>query len=264
MIDLNQALKFSQKLALQVGKTLLKRQEDVQIKAYKDRQDIVTNIDLEAEKLIINAIEKQYPNHNIVSEEKGKLNKKSDYIWYIDPLDGTKEYFRGLPIFNINITLEQKQETLLGLVYMPKTNQLFTAIKGQGAFENAKKIKVSKEKELKNSFIYTQLPNYKMSLVRTKKIWSTMDRLSRLCYRLRSFQADILSLCWLAQGGLEGFFVFEMEKWWDVGAGILIIQEAGGKVTNIKGELIKNRDTSEGIVASNGKIHDQLIEILNS
>lgn len=264
MIDLVKTLEFTKKLSQEVGKILLKGQKTVQIEKYKDRQDIVTNIDLQSEELLIKNIEKKFPNHNILSEEKGIIDKNSLYTWFIDPLDGTKEYLRGLPNFNINITLETSKETLLAVVCVPKTNDIYSAVKNKGAFENKNKIKVSEENKLRNSFIYTHLPNYKMEQDKAKEAWSDLEKMSRSCYRLRSFQADIISLCWLAKGAVDGqILLTKKEKWWDVSGGILMVQEAGGKVTDLKGKPIKNRDTSQGIVASNKKIHNQLIKILH-
>jgi len=268
MIDLNRARKFSEEVAKEAGHFLLENQKKVQIKAYKaykDRQDIVTNVDLASEKIIISAIEKKYPKHNIHSEEKGVLDKKSQYTWVIDPLDGTKEYLRGLPIYSINLSLEDKKEILLGTVYVPKAKSMFSALRNRGAFENGKRIKVSSQNKLKDSFIYTHLPVKERKLSDSLEvIWSKLEKIFNFCYRLRSFQIDILSLCWLAKGGLDGYVLFfKDEKWWDIAAGLLILEEAGGKITDIFGKTISNNDLSNGIVASNAQIHDQLIKILN-
>lgn len=264
MLDLNKALEFTKQLSKDVGKILLNGQKTVQIKKYKDRQDIVTDIDLKSEEYIIKNIEKKYPDHNISSEEKGLIDNNSKYTWFIDPLDCTKEYIRTIPNFNINITLETKDKTLLSVINTPKTNNLYYAIKNKGAYENDNKIKVSLENKLRNSFVYTHLPNYKMKEEKAKRAWDRLEQISRSCYRLRSFQADIISLCWLAKGSVEGYLLFSQEeKWWDISGGILIVHEAGGKVTDLKGKPIKNRDTSKGIVASNNKIHNQLLNIIN-
>lgn len=262
-IDLQKARKFAEKLSIKVGKFLLNNQDKIKITKYKDRQDIQTNIDLQAEKIFIEAIQKKYPSHNIVSEEIRPIDRGGKYSWFIDPLDGTKEYTRGLPTYNVCLSLETERETLLGVVYIPRTNELYSCVKGAGAFENGKKIRVSNQNKLENSFIYTRIPTYRVVDEKFKKMWDSLGRIVRSSYRLRSHQADVICLCWLAKGALEGHVLLvEDEKWIDVSAGILMVQEAGGKVTDRFGKPITSRDLTKGIVASNGKIHDQLIKIL--
>lgn len=266
-LDLLKTKDFVEKLVKEAGKFLLENQNKVQIKKYKDRQDICTNIDLAVEKMVIEALEKKYPTHNILSEEKGLIDKKGEFTWVIDPLDGTKEYIRGFPIFNVNISLEANRKTLLGTVFLPKTNDIFSAVGRLGAFKNGCKTAVSQEAKLENSFIYTHLPDYKMPEKFFKKTWIKLGAILRLCYRLRSFQADILSLCWLANGGLEGFILLPptSARWWDLATGILMVEEAGGKVTDQKGKPLRLKDGKvESIVASNGRIHGQILKILNN
>lgn len=263
-VDLVKAKKTAEKAALKAGEFLIKKQAQVKVKAFKDRQDIVTNTDLDAEKIILKHLAKNFPSHNINSEERGVVDNNSQYTWVIDPLDGTKEYIRGLSAFTVNITLETEKETLLGVVYVPLIKNLFVAVKNQGAFVNGKKIQVSQEAKLENSFIYTHLPNYKMTKKRATSIWLKMSTISRHCYRLRGFQSDILSLCWLARGVSEGYILFsQSEKWWDIAAGLLSVQKAGGQITDMFGQPIKNCDRSKGMVVSNGKIHKQLLKALD-
>ncbi len=260
--DLQKARTFAEKLSKKVGKFLVKNQDKIKITKYKDRQDIQTNIDLQAEKIFIKAIEKEYPSHNIFSEETDPINKGSPYTWFIDPLDGTKEYARGLPIYSCCLSLETEKETLLGVVFIPKTNELYSCAKNLGAYENGKPIRVSKQNKLVNAFIYTRIPPCKEK-GKFGKIWNRLGHITRASYRLRGFQADIISLCWLAKGGVDGHVLLvDDELWLDVSAGILMVQEAGGKVTDTFGNPIKNRDLTKGMFASNGKIHEQLIKIL--
>ncbi|MFC1711577.1 inositol monophosphatase family protein [Patescibacteria group bacterium] len=264
MLDLKKVKKFSEQLAFKVGNYLVTSQNKVKIKAYKDRQDIVTNVDLEAEKRIIKAISKNYPQHNIQSEEIGFIDNKSLYTWVIDPLDGTKEYARGLATFNLNISLETAAKTILGLVYVPKTKEMFSAIDKFQAWENNMKINVSQTKKLKDSFIYCHLPSYKMEKKKAKLTWQKLAKISKKCYRLRSFQADVLSACWVAKGAVDGYILFsQMEKWWDIAAGILIVQEAGGMVTTLTGKPFKKSLLKKGMLVTNGKIHQQLLNLIN-
>lgn len=262
-MNLKTAKQVAEAAALQAGKFILQNQNKVKVKAYKDRQDIVTNIDLAVEQLIIDRLSKSFPDHNIYSEEKGIINHGSEYTWVIDPLDGTKEYSRGLPIFNVNISLENSQEILLGVVYLPKIDELFVSLKGQGAKENGQPIQVSQETQLENCFIYTHLPTYKRQGIKKEVVWQQLEKITASAYRLRTFQADVISLCWLAKGAVDGVvFLLEDEHWWDMAAGLLMVEEAGGRVTDLDGRPIKHRNLNRGIIASNAKIHDQLISLL--
>lgn len=257
--------KRAEELAKEAGKILQKHSQKTTVKKQKrDILDIVTEADLESERFLIKKLHKYFPDHNIYSEERGDELRRSDFIWVIDPLDGSKEFVRGLPIYNVSLALEYKGEVVVGVVFRPPTNELFSAAKGRGATLNGKKISVSKESELKNSFIWTHLPSYKNSEAEFRFTWPILEKLARNCYRLRPFSEDVASLCWLALGALEGYVLtISGPSWWDVAAGLLMVKEAGGNVTDIYGEKIKDRDLSKGIVASNGKIHESLLKILS-
>ncbi len=266
MIDLGEAQKFSNKLALEVGKFLLQNQDKITIKKFKDRQDIQTDIDLRAEKIVVGALQKRFPNHNIHSEEAGIIKKNSEFTWIIDPLDGSKEYFRGLPDYFVCISLEDEREILLSSIYIPRTNLLYSATKGKGAHENDRKIQVSSQKRLSHAIITCHPPNHKVSEPKFTNVWETMARVAKFSYRLRPHNYDNQYLCYLAKGAFDGYFLLieQGPKWWDVAPGLVIVKEAGGKVTDRRGKPLKNGNLKEGIIASNGKIHNQLLKILNS
>jgi len=270
MIDLKKSLNLAQKLALEAGKFLLATQSKIKIKKFKNEfdLDVATNADLGAEKIIINGIRKYYPDHAICSEERGQIESRSDYLWYIDPLDGTKEFIKNIPIYTVNISLEYKSKLLVGVSYNPNTNYLFASAKNFGTLLNGKTVRVSQEGNLNKAFIYGHLPNYKMSFKRTREIWKILAEITQKCNRLRTSSADINSLALVAMGACEASILLNEPdwgpKWWDEAAGILMVREAGGIVTDQEGNSIINRDLSKSLIASNGKIHKQLIDFINN
>jgi myo-inositol-1(or 4)-monophosphatase len=264
-INLKKAKVIAEKIARQVGEFLLEKQNEVEILEFKDRQDILTNIDLQAERMILSVLEKAFPQHNILSEEKGVINRKSSFTWIIDPLDCTKEYIRGIPLYNTSIALEKDNEPILGIVYRPCGDDLFSGAKGLGVFQNKRPILLSSQVKLTNSFVYAYLPNYKTDPKMFSWAWKKLSLIGRHCYRIRGIVDENSAMCWVANGACEAFINFgnPTTKRWDVAAGMAILKEAGGRFTNLKGRRIENRDLNQGLVVSNGKIHEQLIKILS-
>lgn len=264
-VSLSKAKSVAQKAALKAGKYIKKNRTQVKVKGQKDRQDIVTNIDLGAEKIIIDLISNNFPTHNIISEETGSVQNQSDYTWVIDPLDGTKEYFRGLPFYATCIALQSKKEILAGCVYIPETNEIFSAAKGLGSFKNGVPIQVSTQNQIDSSFITCHPPNYKVKEPKLSNYWQTIIQVSKKAYRVRPTSYDNIYLPYLAQGGFEAYFVLieEGPKWWDLAPGIIIAQEAGAVVTNLKGDSLNPGSIKGGVVVSNGLIHTQLLNLLN-
>lgn len=261
MINLTHARSVAEKLAREAGELLLQERERVKVFDYKDRQDVVTSADLAAEKLIIDGLKREFPDHGFFSEEAGGV-AEGDYCWVIDPLDGTKEYVRGLPGVAVALALEHQGELVLGVVNAIVENQLFSAAKGLGVTLNGLAISLSKKSNLKDSFVYCYLPTYKLPQEEFDNVWNKLGRLARASYRLRGHPNINLCCGWIAMGSFEAFVQLSMEKWWDVAAGIAVAQEAGAKITDACGNALVNSDTSRGIVISNGLIHDQLIDLL--
>lgn len=261
---LKKAKVFAEKLAVVVGESLLNRQEKVQILKYKDRQDILTDADLESEKIIIQAVKKNYPDHDIFSEEQGTINKGSPYIWIIDPLDGTKEYLRGLPLYNVSLCLKERDNVVLATVYRPTDRQLFSAVKDGDVVLNKKPIAVSHQKILRNSFLYCFLPRYLKIKKGFNFTWGKLGKLAKRVYRLRALSDENTMLCWLAMGGCEGFVnIGDPPERWDILPGLFIARQAGAKVTDIKGNDL-GENFEKGIVVTNGKIHEQILRVLNA
>lgn len=254
MLSNNELQKFAEKLAVNAGTILLRKQKSVRVVKQKDAQDIVTTADLASEKYIIDEITKNYPDHEILSEEAGNNAKKSDYIWIIDPLDGTKEFVRGIPLFNVSIALEYKNELLISALYRPSENVLYSASRGLGAFKDNNKIVVSRKEKLEESFVYCYLPSYKRNQEKYDWAFEKLTKIGKKAYRLRALADENTALCWLAQGGVEAYInLSNPPKKHDIVTGLLIAKEAGG---------IADTKNYPVLVCNNQKIYNQLTELI--
>lgn len=253
----------AERIARVAGKILTKfHGKTLRIKSKSDALDIVTEADEASERYILSELQKSYPSHDYLSEERGESKGSSEFQWIIDPLDGTKEFSRGLPIYNVSIALEYKGAIVVGVVCRPASNELYAASRGNSAFFQGKPIHVSAESSLPKSFVWTHLPNMKDPDT-FDAAWNTLGVVAKRVYRLRESSEDVTNLCWLAKGACDGYvLLMKGPKWWDVAAGILMVEEAGGKVTDMHGDTIKNRDLSKGLVATNGKLHDKILAMV--
>lgn len=244
----NELLKFAIKTAKESAKILLQAQKKAKIVKHKKLGDYALDADYKSEQHIIERIRQEFPNHDILAEETGHKHKKSDYLWIIDPLEGTLNYAHNMPIWAINIALFYKNQPLIGVIYSPQLKELFYAQKNKGAYLNNKKIKVSTEKQIEKSFFSGPAHH----LAQTK-IPPPL---------LRALGCRGLELAYVANGRFEACIKLRGNDPYGYGAGSIIITEAGGKITDIKGK--KWDLNSQGAIASNGKIHAQLIQIVNN
>lgn len=251
------------KAAEEAGKIMLNSFHRVEVVKFKDRQDICTNIDLEVESLLIDRIRSRFPDHNIESEEMGKKDLGSEFTWIIDPIDGSKYYWKKIRLFTTSIALRKEKEIIFGLVFFPSTGEFFYALKGQGAYLNQEKIQVSNQIRLADSFIYVELPSCELSQKIFDDYHKKLKRLLSQSCRVRSFGLGTLGLCYLARGGFEAYVNLGMDtKVYDMAAGVILVEEAGGKVTDLYGGPV---DLELGrILASNGKTHNQISEIFQN
>jgi len=266
--DLSTLQQFAETTAIKAGRFLLEHQQKASIVKHKaDIQDIATTADLESEKIIIAEIKQHFPQHNILSEEIGLINHHSDYTWVIDPIDCTKEYFRGLPTFGVLLSCEHKNHTLAGCVHIPKINETYSASLGNGTFKDGSKIKVSSQLKLARAFIFTHIPNTNLNSPKFHQEWQKLGQVVSKSYRVRSNVFDAQSICWLASGAIDAFFLLDQVtkvRHWDIAASLIIAQEAGAKISDCRGNPLKFGDYSSGLVISNGRLHSQLLQILNS
>ncbi|MBI2654728.1 inositol monophosphatase [Candidatus Woesearchaeota archaeon] len=238
--------------ARQAGKVLLKYYGKKEFVRQKSNKSLVATADLEANKVIIKIIKKHYPNHSILSEETGFENNKSDYKWVIDPLDGTHNFLHQIPFFGTSIALEHKNEIMLGVIIFPVLDITAIAEKGKGAFLNEKRIKVSSKKYLDHSFIMIEFSYSK----RKEKI-DFLEKLVHKTIDVRNFGCAIYGLLLIACGRCDGFVILTTNEW-DIAAGFLIVEEAGGRVTGLDGT--KWNPKQKQYLVTNGKIHNQLLK----
>lgn len=219
--------------------------------------DLVTEADHASEKAIFKVIQENHPDHFILSEETGSMPTASNIKWIIDPIDGTINFANGIPICCVSIGVEENGEVIMGAVYNPFMNELFFAEKGKGATLNNQPIKVSDKDNLLASCLVTGFP-YQYLDTQNGPL-QIFEKLIRKAIPVRRLGSAALDLCWTAAGRFDGFYEHKLQAW-DSAAGFLIVQEAGGTVTDLKGE--KYNPYQPGIIATNGKIHHQLLSLI--
>jgi len=250
-------MEIAVKAAKEAGNVLLDnfgKVKEIKTKRQNNILSLVSNVDIEAEEKICHVIREIYPEHNILSEEGMNVSKSSDYKWIIDPLDGTHNYIRNIPFFGICIALAYRGEVLLGVIYLPYFSEMFTAEKGKGAYLNEGKIEVSK-KGLKESMLI-----YDSDLHLDKAImFGSLNRLVSKVFNVKMFGSSAQNLSFLARGYVDLVIEYH-DNPWDFSAGALLVEEAGGKVTNFEGN--KWSPDVGRYVASNGNVHNEVLKIL--
>lgn len=255
-------LETAKKAAEKAGEIQLRNLNKIKNISFKDtkgKNNILTEIDTECEEVILSIIKGKFSTHDVLAEESGKnLSNSSDFIWLIDPLDGTMNYSHSYPYFSVSIALEYKGEVICGLVYDPFKNEMFSAEKGKGAYLNDTKINVSVVDLLEYSLVVSGTFHHPDEKIMDK----FLDILKQLSLKAQGVRRDgsaALDLCYVACGRYESFWEFGLNAW-DMAAGSLILEEAGGKVTDLKGGKFSNYDGQ--LVASNGLIHNEMLELL--
>ena len=232
--------------------------ENLQVSA-KGPSDFVTNADTHAEKIIINELLKSKKNYSILSEEAGFIkNKDEKNIWIVDPIDGTSNFLHGIPHFAISIALKSDNEIVSGIILDPIKNEMFFAEKGQGAYLNNQRIRVSNKSDFKNSLLVTGGPRY-TSKVRDKTFKEYIELANKVRPPIRKSGSAALDLAYVAAGRFDGSWQREL-NYWDIAAGIIIIKESGGYIENLAGETMNEGKID--LVATNSKIHKDLRNFL--
>ena len=244
------------KAAREAGKAALRYYGNVGKLMYKEPRSIVTKADILSEKIIMEAVRKKFPNHNFLTEESGDIKKGSEYTWIIDPIDGTTNFVSNIPYFAVSIALAKNDEPVMGAVYNPCTNEMFFAEKGKGAYLNGKRLHVSKKNELKNALADFDTPN---EAEISRKTFCIMARNYGMFRGIRNFGAAVLNLCYIASGKFDLYFSLSLKPW-DVAAAKLIVEEAGGRVTNLDNKKWNIYDNT--LVASNKILHNKFIKLL--
>lgn len=247
--------------AAKTGAALIKRHfdEPFEVSSKSTVNDLVTEVDKKSEEAIIEVIRQDYPDHYILSEEAGTLKQDSPYKWIIDPIDGTVNYAHHIPICCVSIAVEYMGEVILGAVYNPFLNELFFAQKGFGASLNNKRIHVSQQDDVKRACLVTGFP-YKWEEMENDPV-QVFERLIKKGAPVRRLGSAAIDLCWVACGRFDGFWEHNLNAW-DSAAGYLIVEEAGGKVTDFTGNIYS--PYQKQLLATNGKIHDQMLRVINN
>jgi myo-inositol-1(or 4)-monophosphatase len=219
--------------------------------------DLVTEFDKRSEEVILSFIQEEFPDHAILAEESGHNKTISDYQWVIDPLDGTTNFAHGIPIFSVSIGLLRNNIPVVGVVYDPFRNEMFSAEAGRGATLNSQPIRVSARADLGQAVISTGFPYDVRTNPRNNLAQFVQFQLRTQA--VRHLGSAALDCTWTAMGRLDGYWEFGV-KLWDIGAGALIVREAGGRVTFGGGD--ENFFSTDSILVSNGLIHEQMLRVL--
>lgn len=250
-------------IARSAGQTLTKHyliraKKHLKIEFKGDPTNLVTDVDRKVEKEIVRYIETNFPDHGILSEEGASCRPSSRYLWIIDPLDGTTNYAHGYPHFAISIGIERDGEIIIGVVYDPLRDELFFAMKGLGARLNGRRIHVSNEKDLDRSLLLTGFPyDIRVSQENNLNHWNAF---ALRCQAVRRDGSAALNLAYVAAGRADGFWEIKLKPW-DTAAGHLLVLEAEGMVTDFMNNPVDI--FGKEIVASNGKIHSQILKCIN-
>ncbi|MBW2976494.1 inositol monophosphatase [Candidatus Woesearchaeota archaeon] len=244
------------KAAKSAGSVVLKNYNNIGKIKFKTPRDLVTKVDILSEKTIIEIIRKKFPEHSFITEESGAIDKKSRYTWIIDPIDGTTNFVAKIPQFAVSIALAKNNKIIMGAVYNPLTKEMFFAEKGKGSYLNNKRLFVSKKSRLKDCILAFSAPT---DIRLGRKTFSILRKNHGTFRALRNLGSAALNMCYIANGKFDLYFSLRIRPW-DVAAAKLVVEEAGGKVSCIKGKewLIRHKK----IAASNKIMHNQFIKLL--
>jgi len=254
---MHERLEFAIQLAFESGKIQKKHFEKTLSIGYKGEINLVTNVDLECENRIIELVRQHYPDDEIISEEKTNLFETGKNRWIIDPLDGTTNYAHGYPFFCTSIGYEEDGIVTVGVTYNPISDELFWAGKGQGSFFNGNRIAASTVNEIRQALLVTGFPYDVATNPR-----NNLNHWAAFIMRAQALRRDGsagLNLSYVAAGRFDGFWELGLSPW-DMAAGALIVREAGGIVTSLTGEEFSLY--RGGIVASNGRIHQEMLSVI--
>ncbi len=250
-------LEVAEQAAREAGEVLLENLGKVKEIEFKAKNSLVTEVDHLSEEIIISKIKSSFASHDIFAEESGRESKNSDYLWLIDPIDGTTNYAHAYPFFSISIALEVNGVVEVGLVYDPVKDEMFTAEKGKGAYLNNEPISVSESHAIEHCHVCTGFMHEIEWMVEANiKHFGNFIRQARAVRRDGSAALDV---CYVACGRFDGFWELGLNPW-DTAAAVLILKEAGGHVTTFSGG--EYSIYMKEILGSNAIVHDQMIEIL--
>jgi len=260
-MDLDQLLERTKTIAKEAGAFIRKERQSFKVEniEHKGFNDLVSYVDKEAEKIIVDGLKELLPEAGFITEEGTDTVQKDVYNWIIDPLDGTTNFIHGLPVYSVSIALTENDKLILGVVYEINLDECFYALSGKGAFCNEQPIRVSSSPKLADSLIATGFPYYDFDLI--SNYLEALRRLMQKSHGIRRLGSAAVDLAYVACGRVDAFFEYNLNSY-DVAAGALIVIEAGGKVTDFEegDDFIFGRQ----ILASNFMIHRELFEELDN
>ena len=222
--------------------------------------DFVTASDKKVEEILIDELQKARPNYSILSEEIGLIKNDEEFKWIIDPIDGTANFLHGIPHFGISIGLEQKKEIVCGIIFDPIKNEIFIAEKGNGSYLNNQRMRVSARSKLKDCIVFTGGPSFKSNEKDKRLSLNEYNKFSSIVRTpIRKMGSASLDMAYVAAGRCDGFWQRNL-SYWDIAAGIILVKEAGGYVTDLKGsdKYIENKS----ILVTNSRINEEMINVL--
>jgi myo-inositol-1(or 4)-monophosphatase len=250
-------LQFTEAIARQAGAVLREGYGNVRHIQQKGVIDLVTEFDKRSEEVILSAIQREFPEHAILAEESGRNKTISEYQWVIDPLDGTTNFAHGIPIFSVTMALFHNNSPILGVTYDPLRDEMFSTESGRGATVNNRPIHVSTQANLERAVISTGFP-YDLR-TNPRNNFAQFVQFQLRTQAVRHLASAALDCAWTAMGRLDGYWEFGVQPW-DIGAGVLLVREAGGRVTSIDGD--NNFLSQTSILVSNGWLHEQMSRVL--
>jgi myo-inositol-1(or 4)-monophosphatase len=256
MIETNPVVTVAREAAKEAGLFLKSHFGKIGQIFVKGDRTLATDLDKAAEAMIVKRITAAFPDHNILGEEEEYAQKDSEYLWIIDPLDGTHNFIRGINTYGVSIGLWKKDSFIAGVVYMPETDEMYYAFEGQGAFKNGKRISVSKVEVMKDASVSFD------SSIRydTATMLPTLGEIATKCFNVRMTGSSVRQLTYVAEGVLD-FAVEFYDKPWDFAGSVCLITEAGGHLTSLDDDIAGPETT--GYVASNNTLHAEVLAIVN-
>lgn len=257
--ELTKALGYAVRLAERVGRRIVRNCGRRIRVAYKGEIDLVTQFDKQAQRMIVDRLSREYPDHGMLCEENISTGADRPARWIVDPLDGTTNFAHGLPIWSVSIALEMRGEVVLGVVHDPNRGETFSTIRGRGARLNGRRIRVSSTRKLGRSLLVTGFP-YDIRRARNNNLIQ-FGLFAVRARALRRLGSAALDLCYTACGRFDGYWEMKLSPW-DQAAGSLILREAGGRITDFGGR--KFSVYGDQVLATNGLIHRQMMRVLQA
>ena len=246
------------------GEIALRRQHSLGAIRFKGKKDVVTEADIECDRMIRARLEAAFPDHDLLTEEEGELNKGSDYCWYVDPIDGTINYSRGIPLWGVSVGLSHRGRMVCGAIYLPVFDELYTAVAGEGAFLNGEKIRVSDEANLSHAIVShgdfnVSADDAERQRLNGENFWTRMRTVASV-QRVKCLGSSVVEGSYIAAGRLDSYWMVYFKPW-DVAVTTLLVSEAGGGDTDLQG----NPWTfdSKTLLLSNGGLHADMLVALD-